>query len=136
RREARGAALLRRLHEEATEPPPLVGGQELAVLGVETLTEARIEQRADRRVLAVVDGPEARELAVCPFARRVAELRKEEPGLPLAADGGGEKRKVGNERHGAHPERGVRPVDELVEVGGSRAEVHRPVGRIVLARRE
>ena len=56
--------------------------------------------------------------------------------MPLAADRGGEDRQERNERDLAHPERGVRAVDELVEVGGGGAEVHRPVGRIVLARRE
>src|SRR5205085_17472 len=68
--------------------------------------------------------------------RRVAEFREEESGLPLAADRRGEDRQKRNEWNLADPERGVRAIDELVEVDGGRAEVHRPIGRIVLARRE
>src|SRR5207247_11297258 len=126
----------RLLHEEAAESPALLVGQDVAILQVEALTEVRIEDRRDQRVLAVVDDPEERKLRVGALGRRVAEFREEESGLPLAADRGREDRQERNERDLAHPERGVRAVDELVEGGGGGAERHRPVGRIAPARRE
>jgi hypothetical protein len=95
-----------------------------------------VEERRDGRVPAVVDRPEEWRLRVEALAARVPDLREQEPGLPLAADGRREERKERNERDVLHPERGAGTVEVVVEVGGGAIEVERPRGRVVLARRE
>src|SRR5207247_1403158 len=123
-------------HQEAAESPALGVGQDVAVLEVEPLAQAGVGERREREVLAVADGPEERQLRVETPARGLAELRKEEPRLALAPDGGREERHERDERDVPHPERRVGPVEELVEVRGAGAEVEGPVGRVAVARRE
>src|SRR5205814_10616406 len=98
--------------------------------------QAGVDELRVRQYLAVVDGPEERQLRVEAAARGLAELREQETRLALAQDGGGEERHERDERDVPHPERRVGPVQELVEVRGGGAEMEGPVGGVALTRGE
>ena len=130
------AVLVDLVHVEPAHRPALLLGERVAILGRAAHAAAREVVQRERGVLAVGDRPEERDLRREALARRGPEVRREEARLALAADRGGEERHERDEGHVLEPERDVRAVDQLVEVGGRVAEPERPRGRLLLARRE
>ena len=120
------------VHEEPAERAALVARDHVPVLGRAADAPSRVGVEAQGRVLAVGDRPVERDLGEDSLARGGAELRRQEARLTLATDGRREEREVRDQRHVLQPEGGVGAVDEVLEVGGARADAERPRRRVVV----
>src|SRR5206468_8249513 len=125
------------VHPEPSEGAALPLRQDVPVLRRAADAASLEEVEPERGVLAVRDRPEERHLGEEPAPARRPEHGRQEAGLALAPDRRGKEREEGNQRNALGPEGRVRPVDQVLEVRGGRAEAEGPRGRpVVLARRD
>src|SRR5262249_1043602 len=92
------AVLERLVHVEAGEDPLRALGEDVAVLALHAHAAVGEDVERHREVLAVVDGPEVRDTGEEPLLARDPGGGKQEAGLALAPEGGGEVWKVRNDR--------------------------------------